>query len=111
MVNVMTNKPKRKPVTKKPTLQQAIDAGHKKQPLMDVIREKCRYCKRYEAERDTAKALYKAIEECDEKQCPLWAYRYGHNPFGARDWSQEDRKKAGERLVSARENKGKKDDV
>ena len=47
-------------------------AGHVPQPLLKVIREKCRDCCCGQAGE---------VRKCTAVACPLWPYRNGQNPF------------------------------
>lgn len=51
------------------------EAGHEKQPILRVIREKCMdCCCRQQTE----------VRKCVSVSCPLWPYRMGTNPFTGR---------------------------
>ena len=56
---------------------------------MKAIRAKCLEC------------CYEQVGEvrlCESSDCPLWAYRMGHNPNRKRNLSDEQRQAIGERL-------------
>lgn len=42
------------------------------------------------------------VRRCRMAWCPLWPYRMGSNPFRKREFSEEQRAAAGERLAQAR---------
>lgn len=70
----------------------------KEQPKnpMAAIRAKCLDC--------TCGAVSR-IKNCEVKDCPIWEYRMGKNPYRSRTMTEEQRKAAGERLKKAREMK------
>ena len=43
------------------------------------------------------------IKECPVKECPLYPFRQGKNPFRKRTLTDEQRQKIGERLNKAKE--------
>lgn len=46
------------------------------------------------------------VDKCPAKQCPIWSFRYGRNPFRTkRELSEEQRTEMVERLKKARENR------
>lgn len=58
-----------------------------------AIRAYCKVCK---------KNSYKAIAECKDTNCSLYAFRFGKNPFIAkREMTPEQRQAAAERLRRA----------
>jgi hypothetical protein len=48
------------------------DSLHKKRPLLEAIREKCRDC---------SGGSLAEIRHCPVTKCALWPYRMGTNPF------------------------------
>lgn len=38
------------------------------------------------------------VRRCDRKKCPLWAFRFGKNPYLHREISEEQKQKAAQRL-------------
>lgn len=46
------------------------------------------------------------VDKCPVKQCPIWPFRYGRNPYRTkRELSEEQRAEMAERLRKARENR------
>lgn len=46
------------------------------------------------------------VDKCAAKQCPIWPFRYGRNPFRAkRELSDEQKAEMRERLKKARESR------
>ena len=43
------------------------------------------------------------IKECPVKECPLYPFRQGKNPFRKRELTDEQRQKIGERLNKAKQ--------
>lgn len=43
------------------------------------------------------------VGQCTSSQCPLWAFRYGKNPYHKRVMSEEQRAAASERMKRVRE--------
>ena len=50
------------------------------------------------------------VKGCPVKDCPLWAFRLGKNPYRARTLTDEQRKAAAERLINARKKRETKGD-
>jgi len=66
---------------------------------LPAIRAKCLDC---------CGGMYSEVTLCTAKQCPLWAFRLGKNPFRkAKVMSDEQREKASKRLAVARSARGK----
>lgn len=63
--------------------------GHTKKSLLKVIREKCLDCCVYQ---------HSEVRKCHIKECSLWPYRMGNNPFRKRKMTDEKKKAATERL-------------
>ena len=38
------------------------------------------------------------VRRCDRKKCPLWAFRFGKNPYLHREISEEQKQRAAQRL-------------
>lgn len=57
--------------------------------VLRAIRLKCLDCSSYNIIE---------IKECPVKECPLYPFRQGKNPFRKRTLTDEDRQKIGERL-------------
>lgn len=46
------------------------------------------------------------VRLCPVKQCPIWVYRFGKNPYRkGREWTEEERRAVAERLASYRKEK------
>ena len=45
------------------------------------------------------------IKECPVKECPLYPFRLGNNPFRKREISEEERNKLSERMKNLKRNK------
>lgn len=45
------------------------------------------------------------IKECPVKNCPLYPFRLGKNPFRKRELSEEERNKLSERMKNLKRNK------
>jgi hypothetical protein len=54
--------------------------GHRKRPIMSVIRAKCVEC---------CGGSWLETLHCTTSTCPLWAYRTGKNPFSERQGNAE----------------------
>ena len=61
--------------------------------VLRAIRLKCLDCSSYNI---------LEIKECPVKNCPLYPFRQGKNPFRKRELTDEQRKKIGERLNKAK---------
>ena len=48
------------------------------------------------------------VKTCPAVHCPLYAFRFGKNPYSKRNYTEEQRKAMGERMKYAREQKGTK---
>ena len=62
-------------VYNKITEEEAVRAGFEKKPLLKAIREKCLDCTVYQANE---------VRLCQIRDCSLWPYRMGNNPFTRR---------------------------
>lgn len=62
--------------------------------VLRAIRLKCYDCSSYNIIE---------IKECPVKECPLYPFRQGNNPFRKRTLTDEQRKKIGERLNKAKQ--------
>lgn len=66
-------------------------------PVLKAIRNKCLDCMCGSANE---------VKLCPSEDCPLWAFRFGKNPYRAkREMTEEQREAAVERLRAAREAK------
>ncbi|MAI61991.1 MAG: hypothetical protein CBB87_05790 [Micavibrio sp. TMED27] len=63
--------------------------GHTKKPLLKVIRKKCIDC---------CAGKYSEVQKCAAKDCDLWPYRMGKNPFHKRKMTNEQKQAAAQRL-------------
>ena len=61
-----------------------------------AIKLKCLDCSAYQ---------HGEIKECRAKNCPLWPFRMGHNPFTKRVVTEEQKEKARQRLMEYHNNK------
>ena len=61
--------------------------------VLRAIRLKCLDCSSYNI---------LEIKECPVKNCPLYPFRQGKNPFRKRELTDEQRQKIGERLNKAK---------
>ena len=61
-----------------------------------AIRQKCLKCKENH---------YKQIKECEATECPLYEYRFGVNPNGKRNLTDEQREVLRNRMLKIRENR------
>lgn len=61
--------------------------------VLRAIRLKCLDCSTYNVNE---------IKECPVKECPLYPFRQGKNPFRKRELTDEQRQKIGERLNKAK---------
>ena len=73
-----------------------IDAGHKVDSLLTVIRKKCLDC---------CVGQISEVRLCTATACDLWPYRMGTNPFAKRTLTEEQREAARERMAAARANR------
>lgn len=79
---------------RKMTVAELEAVGHRKRPLLRVIRENCIEC---------AGGSEAEVRRCRISVCPFWPYRMGTNPFHVgRELSEEERAAAAERLQAAR---------
>ena len=62
--------------------------------VLRAIKLKCLDCSTYNINE---------IKECPVKECPLYPFRQGKNPFRKRTLTDEQRQKIGERLNKAKE--------
>lgn len=69
--------------------------GHTKKSLLKVIRERCLDCCVYQPSE---------VRLCQSKDCSLWPYRMGNNPFRARKMTDDQKQAATQRLKN-QENK------
>ena len=52
----------------------------------------------------------KEVELCPINDCPLWSYRFGHDPFRTkREYTEEQKAALRSRMENARKNKGTKE--
>ena len=63
--------------------------GHTKKPLLKVIRKKCIDC---------CAGKYSEVKKCTAKDCDLWPYRMGKNPFHTREMTDKQKQAATKRL-------------
>ena len=61
-----------------------------------AIKLKCLDCSTYNTNE---------IKECPVKNCPLYPFRLGKNPFRKRELSEEERNKLSERMKNLKRNK------
>lgn len=66
--------------------------GHTKKSLLKSIRAKCLDCCGYH---------HSEVRLCNIKECSLWPYRMGRNPFHKREMTDEQKQAATERLEKA----------
>lgn len=72
------------------------DTGIIKSPIK-AIRAKCLECSNYQ---------YSEVRECPVEECPLYAFRFGKNPYRAkRILTEEHKEELRERLKKARNQK------
>ena len=64
--------------------------------VLRAIKLKCLDCSTYNINE---------IKECSVKNCPLYPFRLGKNPFRKREISEEERTKLSERMKSINRNK------
>ena len=64
--------------------------------VMRAIKLKCLDCSTYNINE---------IKECPVKNCPLYPFRLGKNPFRKREISEEERNKLSERMKNLKRNK------
>ena len=64
--------------------------------VLRAIKLKCLDCSTYNTNE---------IKECPVKNCPLYPFRLGKNPFRKREISEEERTKLSERMKSINRNK------
>ena len=69
--------------------EQLLCLGHKQQPILKVIRLFCKEC--------CGDSDWKV---CSSKNCQLYPYRDGKNPFNNRIMTDEQKKQASERMKS-----------
>lgn len=74
-------------------IKQLKALGHKKRPILSAIKEHCKDC----SGDDSPK-------RCWAKNCPLYPYRLGHNPFNKRILTEEQKQQA---LKNLEKHKGK----
>ena len=71
-----------------------VALGHRKRPILDVIRENCIDC---------MAGNQAEVRRCAAIRCPMWPYRMGTNPFLTRELSDEAKAAGAARLRAARE--------
>ena len=64
--------------------------------VLRAIKLKCLDCSTYNINE---------IKECPVKNCPLFPFRLGKNPFRKRELSEEERTKLSERMKNIKRNK------
>ena len=64
--------------------------------VLRAIKLKCLDCSTYNINE---------IKECPVKNCPLYPFRLGKNPFRKRELSEEERNKLSERMKNIKRNK------
>ena len=64
--------------------------------VLRAIKLKCLDCSTYNINE---------IKECPVKNCPLYPFRLGKNPFRKRELSEEERNKLSERMKNLKRNK------
>lgn len=64
--------------------------------VLRAIKLKCLDCSTYNINE---------IKECPVKNCPLYPFRLGKNPFRKRELSEEERTKLSERMKNIKRNK------
>lgn len=64
--------------------------------VLRAIKLKCLDCSSYNTNE---------IKECPVKNCPLYPFRLGKNPFRKRELSEEERLKLSERMKKIKRNK------
>ena len=64
--------------------------------VLRAIKLKCLDCSTYNINE---------IKECPVKECPLYPFRLGKNPFRKRELSEEERNKLSERMKNLKRNK------
>lgn len=64
--------------------------------VLRAIKLKCLDCSTYNINE---------IKECPVKNCPLYPFRLGRNPFRKRELSEEERTKLSERMKNLKRNK------
>ena len=64
--------------------------------VLRAIKLKCLDCSTYNINE---------IKECPVKECPLYPFRLGKNPFRKRELSEEERSKLSERMKNIKRNK------
>lgn len=75
------------------TAAELVALGHRKRPILDVIRQNCIDC---------SGGNQAEVRRCAMIACPMWPYRMGSNPFVSRDYTPEQREAARARLAAAR---------
>ncbi len=79
------------------SVEDVRDSLPKHRNPVKVIRDKCLDC---------CTGSSKEVEVCAVKKCPLWPFRFGRNPYREkRELSEEQRRAAAERLLTARARK------
>ena len=68
--------------------------GHTKKPLLKVIREKCLDC---------CAGQHCEVRKCHIKECPLWPYRMGKNPYHSRLMTNDQKQNATNNLTKQKE--------
>lgn len=69
------------------------EAGHEKDSLLTIIRNKCLDC---------CAGQTGEVRTCPATACDLWPYRMGTNPFAKRELTPEQKKAAAQRMADAR---------
>ena len=67
----------------------SVEAGHKKRPLLAVIRADCLKC---------CPDGPSDVRKCEVTDCDLWPYRFGTNPFRTTKLSEAVRSERVQRL-------------